>query len=462
MVVEKMDWHAIPAGQWLDAGASHEVFAGISRFLHEQGTFEFPSLPNGLFPAASGMGEEFEVTGYRNIWVRDNVQVAFAHFQLGKIDPAVKCMKALLGFFQKHRHRFEQVVDGVSEWQDPMKRPHIRFNGESLEELPEKWAHAQNDALGYFLWFYAVLVDAGAMPVWAIDWELLALMMRYFEVIRYWEDEDSGHWEESRKVSASSMGIVCEAIRKWIDLIDRTIPEGIMRLNQAQYAISIEEVRSLYRKGNDELARILPAECIQEDATKYRRHDAALVFLCYPINGVSRDLSECILDEVAEHLMGDHGVRRYRGDSYWCADYKDLFSPDQRSVDFSDNLESRDRLLKPGTEAQWCIFDPAMSCAYGVHVASDLRRGQGWNERAWGKQLKHLKRSLSQLTHRDHSKGPYRCPESRYLHKGEWTPNDITPLLWTQANLMQALWWAENNAKLFAGLGREPVSMTNS
>ncbi|RLS37264.1 MAG: phosphorylase kinase, partial [Planctomycetota bacterium] len=39
----------------------------------------------------------------------------------------------------------------------------------------------------------------------------------------------------------------------------------------------------------------------------------------------------------------------------------------------------------------------------------------------------------------------YRCPESYFCEKGQWIPNDITPLLWTQGNLWQALALLERN-----------------
>ena len=131
--------------------------------------------------------------------------------------------------------------------------------------------------------------------------------------------------------------------------------------------------------------------------------------------------------------MGDYGIRRYLGDSYWCADYKEVFSEDDRTSDFSDDQASRDKYLKPGQEAQWCIFDSIMSVIYGQRF---LDSGQTAD---YEKQRFHLDRALNQLTTRESTFGPYRCPESYYLEKGKYVPNDITPLLWTQGNLMMAL-----------------------
>jgi hypothetical protein len=35
-----------------------------------------------------------------------------------------------------------------------------------------------------------------------------------FQVIRYWRDEDSGHWEECRKIEPSSIGAVIDGLRE--------------------------------------------------------------------------------------------------------------------------------------------------------------------------------------------------------------------------------------------------------
>ena len=137
--------------------------------------------------------------------------------------------------------------------------------------------------------------------------------------------------------------------------------------------------------------------------------------------------------------MGPYGIRRYLGDSYWCADYRQLLSADQRTADFSDSLDARDRLLQPGMEAQWCIFDPILSCIFGQRYQhsrdpADLQL-----------QLQHASRSLQQMTPAEGRFPQYRCPESWFCERGHRMPNDITPLLWTQGNLLQALRLLQEN-----------------
>ena len=57
--------------------------------------------------------------------------------------------------------------------QQAMHRPHVRFNGDDGTELQEDWSHAQNNALGYFVWLYTTLAE-GRLPVDEIDLQTLA------------------------------------------------------------------------------------------------------------------------------------------------------------------------------------------------------------------------------------------------------------------------------------------------
>lgn len=381
----------------------------LSRYLHDQGTFHFPTLRNGLFSAAAGDGGDFELTGYRNVWVRDNVHIAHAHWQWGESDKAVAAVKSLMAFFLKYQQRFADIIDGRVDASDPMNRPHVRFDGDRLVELDEKWSHAQNDALGAFLWLATKLTDACRWNQQQLG--LLESVARYLVVIRFWHDEDSGHWEEVRKIAASSIGVATAALDVW----------------------SMESGREFPNLGRQSLESILPAECVQADPQKRREFDSALLFLIYPYQIVQGEMADRIVRDVTTHLMGEHGIRRYLGDSYWCADYKEKLSANVRTADFSDNIASRDRFLEPGLEAQWCLFDPIVSIHYGIRY----ERTRDMIDRR--QQLFHLNRSLSQLTRPGSRFGAFRCPESYFREQGEYVPNDICPLLWTQANLKLAL-----------------------
>jgi|LauGreDrversion4_2_1035121.scaffolds.fasta_scaffold46970_1 hypothetical protein len=431
------EWGSRPVSEWLESADATSV-RSLREFLCAQGTLDFPASTGGLYAAAAGTGADFEVSGYRSVWVRDNMQIAWALYRADhQATAAVRCVLTIAEFYRRHQRRFVEIIAGTADAQDPMNRPHIRFNGSDLTELPEKWAHAQNDALGYFLWLTGRLAIDGHLPPSHMPWDVLGLLLQYWQRIEVWQDEDSGHWEEVRKVAASSIGCALAGLETLATLLQTN-----RQMLQAAEAggVSMSVLQLLQRECRAALLGILPAECIQSDPAKQRRFDAALLFLIWPLDIVGeRALEDRIIDDVRTQLLGPHGIRRYPGDSYWCADYRQLLSADERTVDFSDNLDARDRLLRPGLEAQWCIFDPILSCIFG------RRYQRGGNAADLQQQLWHANRSLQQLTTADCRFPPYRCPESWFCERGEWIPNDITPLLWTQANLLQALQLLEEN-----------------
>jgi len=425
--------HCKELEKFIKPSYSLEELGALKEFLSARGTFDFPQLDNGLFPAAI-LGGSATHTGYENVWVRDNFYISYCHYTIGRTETAKRNTAAIMEFFRKHRRRFQDIIDSKASASDPMNRPHVRFDGRNLEEIREKWSHAQNDALGYFLWFHSKLCEENLLKPTSEDWEMLALFVLYFEAIKFWEDEDSGHWEEARKISASSIGVVTAALSNVKKLI-LSQPGSIAACRYGDKQITVQLIDALIRNGMDSLEKILPFECAQEDAHKKRPYDAALLFLIYPMQIVDDKMSRTILENVTGNLQGEYGIRRYLGDSYWAPDYKQKVQPQERTVDYSDNLRERDLLLsQPGMEAQWCLFDPIVSAIHGIQFQSQRK------PRLLQRQVEYFNRSLGQITGSDFDNiPPYRCPELYYLENGEYTPNDHTPLLWTQANLLIAM-----------------------
>lgn len=401
----------------------------LTRFLDLQGTFHFPTLPSGLFSAATATHGDFAATGYQSVWVRDNIHVAHAHYVLGDHHAAMRTVQALLAFHHTRPSRFGDLIEGRLDVGNPMHRPHIRFDGRSLSELPETWAHAQNDALGYLLWLSGMLIRDGWLQPDAAELTVLADLVHVLRIVKFWEDEDSGHWEEARKIEASSIGTAIAGLRSIRRVLTETEFGEI--LQHLPRAIDARLLDDLIARGQTALQAILPHECTQPD--KRRDYDAALLFLIYPLEVVTGDMAEQIVRRTVTHLQGEHGIRRYLGDSYWCADYRTLLSAETRTADVSEDMSARDALLQPGQEAQWCIFDPIISIIHGRNFLATGER------RELDRQQEYLARSLRQLTPPESPFGPYRCPESYFLERGRYVPNDITPLLWTQANLRLAL-----------------------
>jgi glycosyl hydrolase family 15 len=431
--------HALIIHNQLLAGKIRSIYSrneisDIWDFLHQRGTLDFKALPNGLFPAAA-LNHDKVFTGYSHVWVRDNVFIAYAKYLNGELEPARKTAHALMQYFERYQHRFTDIIDGKADPSDPMNRPHIRFNGAKLEETGAKWAHAQNDALGYFLWFFCTLLRANALEFSSEAATILRLFPRYFQKIAYWQDEDSGHWEEVRKISASSIGVVVAGLKELYKLMSDASDTSALKHDA-------ELVAELIARGEKALNAILPAECVQSDPEKSRRYDAALLFLAYPLRIVNPATASTIVSEIIRELQGDIGIRRYPLDSYWAPDYKEKLKPAERTADFSENLSTRNKLLpRPGLEAQWCIFDPIVSCYFGMrfqrtHAREDLDQ-----------QTEYFNRALGQITAESPALSPFRCPELYYLEHERYVPNDHVPLLWTEANLLLALNMMRANAQ---------------
>lgn len=415
-----------PIASWLRRQYSAADVRALTAHLIGAGTFEFPALATGLYSAALAHTADLEYTGYQNVWVRDNIHIAHHFHVLGEHARAARTVASITQFMHTQRGKVRDIIAGKSDPRNVMLRPHVRFDGTRLCEVAEQWAHAQNDAIGYWLWFASKLATARHWTPANEDVELLADFVHYLAAIRFWEDEDSGHWEEARKVEASSVGVATAGLIAVRQVFADRAPSALANATcpRADDAIA---------RGLSALQGILPAECAQPNPAVRRDCDAALLFLISPVQVVDAAMADTIVANVVTHLLGPYGVRRYNGDSYWCANYKKLLDPASRTVDVSDDMSARNRLLEPGGEAQWCIFDPILSVIHGQ------RYQETGHPARLRLQTRHLNRSLQQLTSSESAFPALRCPESYYFENGQWAPNDVTPLLWTQANLRLAL-----------------------
>jgi phosphorylase kinase alpha/beta subunit len=411
---------------------SPEGLAKIRETLAAHGTHAILPVEHGLF-AATAVSPANSVSGYHNVWVRDNVLVANSFRLRGELAPAIACMQGLSQFFARQRPRFLDIIQDATHKlkNDVQRRPHIRFAAQALGELPERWPHAQNDALGQALWFRFVLANSGALPLTTADWEIYELFPRYFEAIEYWQDRDSGAWEEGRAIRNSSVGAAVAGLEEMREYL-RSPDQQKKGADVSAPPDKLAKLDQLIARGRARLAATLPFEAPPE-----RLADSALLSLIHPL-GVVRDIApqDAILNLVQARLKGEIGIKRYAGDSYFCQDYDQWFAPGQMSSDFSERMAYRDALLQPNCEAQWCIFDPQLSIIYGERFLENPA-----DEESFRKQVYFFNRSLRQLS----PEGG--CPELYFLKNGEYVPNDHTPLLWTQANQALALHLMERSVE---------------
>ncbi len=422
---------------------SSAEIAAIEKLLRARGALDFNALPTGLFPA-SPVDRDSEYTGYEAVWVRDNVHVANALAVCGATTEASRCVESLERWFRSQRRRLDATIERGAAPADPMERPHIRFNGKTLQEIPEQWNHGQNDAIGYLLWLYSRFFRQGLVGGDPEALQTIGRLALYLDAIAYWRDEDSGHWEEDPKIEASSIGAALAGLKAFRELLRQhgsftvAVAADRRRLAAADLDRAIEE-------GQAALFDILPAECKQEEPEKRRPHDAALLFLIHPlgvVEGPAKNSPDAgrvarqIVESVQSHLVGPHGVRRYLGDTFWCADYHHL--PEEirtAPVGQRDAWFRAHNRPSQGVDgqAQWCLFDPLLSAIFGI-----------WHRKTgdprWRRlQVDHLNRALGQVVSVPPDGDGLRCPELFYSRDGTWVPNDVVPLLWTQANLILAL-----------------------
>ena len=407
-----------------------ESLAKIKKVLAEYRTHEILPVANGLFAASSSQAPD-SITGYQNVWIRDSIMVADSFRRRGQLALPIACIEGLTRFFEKQLPRFREIIeDPVRTYrEDANRRPHIRFTAQTLGELPEKWPHAQNDALGHALWFRFLLANSGVLPMTAADYKIYSIFPAYFEAIAYWLDRDSGAWEEGRKVNNSSVGAVAAGLEEM-----RKFHEGDSRDREqvpaSVSAAEMDKLRQMIAMGRERLDTTLPFESPPE-----RMVDAALLFLIHPLDVVrERDMEDAILGLIQARLKGEIGVKRYAGDSYFCQDYDEWFPPEKVSTDFSERLDFRDAHLQPNCEAQWCIFDPLLSIIYGQRFLANRSDSASFH-----KQVHYFNRSLAQVT------ATGKCPELYFLRHGGYIANVHTPLAWTQANQALALYLMEKS-----------------
>src|SRR4051794_35474318 len=98
--------------------------AKLRGLLAKAGTFNYPRLANGLFPAAA-VSAKTSYTGYARVWVRDNVHLAHAAHALGRTAWAVDNLQALACFFATQAPRFDAIIAGDADPEDVHQRPAI-------------------------------------------------------------------------------------------------------------------------------------------------------------------------------------------------------------------------------------------------------------------------------------------------------------------------------------------------
>jgi GH15 family glucan-1,4-alpha-glucosidase len=245
--------------------------------------------PSGLFAAS----KKDVNTGYDKSWLRDNFYETLAFEIIGDWKTVENTYGAILDIFL----RYEQKIDAAiaKKPRAPYEYIHARFNPETLEEFWDEWGNKQNDAIGCILFRLGELeINQKRSIIKTPDQtRIVNKLVKYLNSIEYWQDKDSGMWEEGEEIHSSSIG-ACVAGLKSISRVP-----------------AIEVPKILIRKGEKALAGLLP----RESPSKFT--DLSLLSLIWPYNVVTPVQRQQILENVEYHLLRERGIIRYKGDRYY-------------------------------------------------------------------------------------------------------------------------------------------------
>lgn len=244
---------------------------------------------SGLFAASHKNAD----TGYNKSWLRDNFYECLAFEIINDWETIRKTYNAILQIFLKHEYKINSAIAKKPESRH--EYIHARYNPETFDEFWEDWGNKQNDSIGAILFMIGQLESKkGKSILTTIErFRITNKLVKYLESIRYWEDEDSGMWEENEEVHASSVG-ACVAGLKSISKIPGIIVP--------QYIID---------EGQKTLDILLP----RESMTKFV--DLSLLSLVWPYNVVNEKQKKAIINNVEYHLLKERGVIRYKNDRYY-------------------------------------------------------------------------------------------------------------------------------------------------
>ena len=242
----------------------------------------------GLFAASS----RDVATGYNKSWLRDNFYECLAFQAIDDWDTIRKTVHAVMRIFEKHEYKIDIAIQ--QKPQHKHEYIHARYNPETFDEFWEDWGNKQNDSIGAILFLIGELERKGkSVLTTAKDRMLVQKLVWYLQSISYWNDPDSGMWEENEEVHSSSIG-ACLAGLKGVKTIHRIdVPDDIIT------------------RGEKTLRELLP----RESATKFA--DLAQLSLLWPYNVVTDDERSQILQNVEYHLLRERGVIRYKNDHYY-------------------------------------------------------------------------------------------------------------------------------------------------
>ncbi len=192
----------------------------------------------GLFAAS----QKNVSTGYDKSWLRDNFYECLAFEIIKDYDTVEKTYLAILQIFLKHESKIDAAILNKPKFKH--EYIHARYDPENFNEFWEDWGNKQNDAIGAILFKIGELeaVQKRKFIKTPDEVRILNKLVKYLGSIEYWQDPDSGMWENDEEVHASSVG-ACLA--------------GLISIKRVD---GVDVPDDLIEKGRKALDKILPRE----------------------------------------------------------------------------------------------------------------------------------------------------------------------------------------------------------
>lgn len=241
-------------------------------------------LPNDMYLASTG-------EQYKFIWLRDSFYIVHAYLHKS-CDRYMKTYHAILDMFKRYEEKLDYHIEHkpTEKWQ----YIHARYHADTFTEVDVEWSHAQNDCIGEILFGIGEGIKAGKKIIRDDhDHRIVQKLVHYLNTLEYHVDENSGFWEESEEVRASSIA-ACVA--------------GLISVSDIVYVPS-----HMIANGYQALYELFPKE------TPTRKTDLALLSIIYPYNLLPKPMAQKIIHDVETELLSENllGCIRYKNDSYY-------------------------------------------------------------------------------------------------------------------------------------------------
>lgn len=238
-------------------------------------------LSNGAYTASTSKDYYF-------VWIRDVVYTVLP-FLNDCSDRYEKAYHALFDLFRSYEWKLD--IHTLKKPEYLFEYIHSRYSTD-LREIPVEWGHAQNDAIGAFLWGVGEGLRNGQHVIRDDrDLGIIQKLVHYLECLQYWQAKDNGMWEENMEIHASSIG-ACVA-----------------GLNSVKMLVDVKD--ELIKKGEETLRFILPRE------SETKETDLSLLSLIFPYRIVDRKTAMKIIQDISSKLERLYGCIRYKNDQYY-------------------------------------------------------------------------------------------------------------------------------------------------